>query len=130
MFFFFQNEDNTFDPRLVTKLAQNYRALPSIMSIYSNLFYHSELIETINESDSGEIKLLRQLKENKILPHSDKTNENFAVYFYGLRGREEQSTESSSWRNICEANAVSHSSLHRFNSIQNVLIFAFRFKIC
>lgn len=36
-----------YDPKLVTKLLYNYRALPDILGLYSGLFYNNELIATV-----------------------------------------------------------------------------------
>ncbi|CAH1998599.1 unnamed protein product [Acanthoscelides obtectus] len=36
-----------YDPRLATKLLYNYRALPSILNMYSSLFYDGQLIPTV-----------------------------------------------------------------------------------
>lgn len=38
-----------YDPRLVTKLLYSYRALPSILNLYSSLFYNGELIATVSK---------------------------------------------------------------------------------
>lgn len=37
-----------YDPKLVTKLVYNYRALPDILGLYSQLFYNGELIDTVS----------------------------------------------------------------------------------
>lgn len=36
-----------YDPRLVTWLLYNYRSLPEILNLYSNLFYDSKLIPKV-----------------------------------------------------------------------------------
>lgn len=36
-----------YDPRLVTKLLYNYRALPGLLAIPNNCFYHNELRSTV-----------------------------------------------------------------------------------
>lgn len=41
-------ETSGFDPRLVTKLLYNYRALPDILNLYNKLFYSDELIATVS----------------------------------------------------------------------------------
>lgn len=96
-----------YDCRLVTKLLYNYRSLPSILSIYSRLFYHSELIPTVSEINSEEIKLLQYLREQKIFPSSSGgATENHGICFYGVRGKDRQVADSPSWCNPSEAGAV------------------------
>lgn len=38
-----------YNPKLVTKLVFNYRALPVILDLYSGLFYNDELISTVSK---------------------------------------------------------------------------------
>lgn len=40
-------ETGGYDPRLVTRLVYNYRSLPEILSLSSDLFYNSELKPTV-----------------------------------------------------------------------------------
>ncbi|KAF6020898.1 MOV10L1 [Bugula neritina] len=48
-----QFQDHTgYDPNLVTKLVQNYRAHPFILSLYSQLFYDNELGEELREGNN------------------------------------------------------------------------------
>ncbi|KAI9577162.1 hypothetical protein GQX74_009682 [Glossina fuscipes] len=55
-----------FDPCLITKLLYNYRALPSILSVYNELFYNAELVPMIREDISRKAEMLKQLDD--ILP--------------------------------------------------------------
>lgn len=101
---------------MVTKLLYNYRALPSVLSSYNQLFYDNELIATISEVDSDEKRLLAKVHANigrlltaGLLQTVDTTrqvNENYGIFFCGVRGREEQIMESSSWRNLPEMYSV------------------------
>lgn len=51
-----------YNPMCLTKLLNNYRALPTIMCTYSRLFYDNELIPMVSEEDSREIRLLERAK--------------------------------------------------------------------
>ncbi|XP_054735620.1 probable RNA helicase armi [Anastrepha obliqua] len=93
-----------FDPRLVTKLLYNYRALPSILNVYSELFYDSELRAMINENDSREADMLKNL--DALLPASEKRPKSHGVFFYGTRSENKQEADSPSWFNPLEARNV------------------------
>lgn len=96
-----------FNPRLVTKLIYNYRALPSVLSIYNNLFYDSELRPMVPTDDDSEgANLLQQI--NSLLPKSERRNKMHATFFNGVRGINKQDGESPSWYNPMEARTVMH----------------------
>lgn len=88
----------------MTKLIYNYRALPSILKLYSDLFYSGDLISTINDTNSSEIKLLNSLSE--ILPNINERTLNHALFFIGVKGVNRQCTDSPSWFNSDEARMV------------------------
>uniref|UniRef100_A0AAR5P8T6 RNA helicase n=1 Tax=Dendroctonus ponderosae TaxID=77166 RepID=A0AAR5P8T6_DENPD len=92
-----------FDPRLVTKLLHNYRSASVILNLFSELFYHGDLIATITERDSPEYRLLNSLAS--ILP---KTADNAvpSVVFHGVEGENYQTPDSPSWFNPHEAAQV------------------------
>lgn len=94
----------SYDERLVTKLLYNYRSLPSILSSYNELFYDDELIPTILPSGSEESSILKKIKTDVLKGRS--STENFGIFFFGIRGREEQIAASTSWRNPAETGAV------------------------
>lgn len=112
-----------YDPRLVTKLVYNYRALPIILDLYSRLFYNDELIASvsiyrqrlqmahsfyyldtflfqIDDESSKEANLLNKLEE--ILPVTNSSNIS-RIIFHGVDGDNFQSEESPSWCNPHEA---------------------------
>uniref|UniRef100_A0A1A9WGM2 RNA helicase n=1 Tax=Glossina brevipalpis TaxID=37001 RepID=A0A1A9WGM2_9MUSC len=93
-----------FDPRLVTKLLYNYRALPSILNVYNELFYNAELISMITEEDSREVKMLEQI--HHILPQSPKRPKTHGTFFCGICSEEKQESDSPSWYNPREAKNV------------------------
>lgn len=43
-------ETNGYDPRLITRLVYNYRALPELLITPNKLFYNSELIATVSKN--------------------------------------------------------------------------------
>ncbi|XP_067646024.1 probable RNA helicase armi [Eurosta solidaginis] len=97
-------ETSGFDPRLVTKLLYNYRSLPSILNVYSELFYDSELRPMVSEKDSREVEML--LKLDALLPPSDKRPKTHGIFFYGTRSENKQESDSPSWFNPLEARNV------------------------
>lgn len=92
---------NDFDDRFVTKLKKNYRSLPSILHIYSELYYNKELESEVNEEDSREIKLLQSIDE--LLWNRQIANKKCAVFFVNVNGRNLRTPDSSSWFNDEEA---------------------------
>lgn len=101
----FQRFENGYDPRLVTKLVYNYRSLPSILKLFSDLFYDGDLRPQVNEVTSAESRLLLKLED--ILPKNDETPANHGVFFVGIRGINRQCFDSPSWFNSEEAKSVS-----------------------
>ncbi|XP_065362208.1 probable RNA helicase armi [Calliphora vicina] len=93
-----------FDPRLVTKLLYSYRALPSILHVYNNLFYDSELMPMISENNSHEADMLNQIRV--LLPESDQRSKTHGVFFYGMLSENMQEKDSPSWYNPHEAKNV------------------------
>ena len=103
MFLISQRFNKGYDPRLVTKLVYSYRALPSILKLYSKLFYCDELLPMISATKSPELTFLSRF--NPMLP-TEKSPE-FGVVFHGVRGENEQAVDSPSWMNAAEAKNVS-----------------------
>lgn len=99
--------ESGFDPRLVTKLRRNYRALPCILHFYDKQFYESQLISTICADTSPEAIQLREL--SRILPkRSDSNNINpFGICFVNVDGRNERMQNKKSWENKEEMAMVS-----------------------
>ncbi|XP_037939498.1 probable RNA helicase armi [Teleopsis dalmanni] len=93
-----------FDPRLVTKLLYSYRALPSILNVYNELFYNSELIPMVHEVESREAKLLKLARSS--LPANAKFHPSHGAFFFGLRSENKQETDSPSWFNPLEAKQI------------------------
>ncbi|CAH1392762.1 unnamed protein product [Nezara viridula] len=93
-----------YDPRLVTKLVNNYRSLPSILQLPNMLFYNDDLIPNIIEKSSEESILLSRLR----LPFLIKTLDGNAppLVFHGVQGTNMQENSSYSWYNPQEAYQV------------------------
>uniref|UniRef100_A0A1A9WNA2 RNA helicase n=1 Tax=Glossina brevipalpis TaxID=37001 RepID=A0A1A9WNA2_9MUSC len=93
-----------FDPRLVTKLLCNYRALPSILNVYNELFYNAKLISMIREENSREAKMLEQIDHT--LPQSSKRPKTHGMFFCGICSEDMQESDSPPWYNPREAKNV------------------------
>ncbi|KAL9887935.1 putative RNA helicase armi [Glossina fuscipes fuscipes] len=91
-----------FDPRLVTNLLYNYRALPSIVNVYNGLFYNAKPM--IREENSWEAAMLKQLDD--LLPQSPNRRKTHSIFFRGIRSANLQKNDSSSWYNPYEAEEV------------------------
>jgi len=97
-------ESSGYNPCVLTKLLYNYRALPSIMSIYSKLFYDDELISVVSDKDSREAKLLSRLR-CVFEPENDMPQAH-GTFFYGITGENRQENDSPSWYNPQEVKEV------------------------
>ncbi|KAH8296681.1 hypothetical protein KR054_009766, partial [Drosophila jambulina] len=97
-------DSSGYNPMCLTKLLNNYRALPTIMCTYSKLFYDDELIPMVNETDSREIQLLEKarvvFKDVQDIPTKQ------ATFFFGIDGKNMQENDSPSWYNPMEAKEV------------------------
>lgn len=99
-----QRFEHRYDPRLVTRLLCNYRSLPSIMNVYSDLFYDGDLQPMVNDVGSDEAEILKRLQP--ILPNVGTRAVTQGLIFIGVEGRSQQCAESPSWLNKAEANNV------------------------
>lgn len=75
------------------------------MSVYSDLFYDSDLQAMVNDVDSTEAALVRRLRP--IFLHPEQDNATQGVIFIGVEGKCQQCADSPSWFNAAEANNVS-----------------------
>lgn len=92
----------------MTKLLYNYRSLPSVLSSYSDLFYDSELIPTISAKNSEEQIILGKLQNGLF-----NMNNGYGVHFIGIRGQEERTADSTSWRNPQETQKVRNNDFYK-----------------
>lgn len=93
-----------FNPRLVTKLRYNYRSLPSILELYSELFYDSSLIACVQPENSPESAFLDQVVD--ALPIKSAQTPPYSFIFCGVNGVNKQSPDSPSWFNPAETKSV------------------------
>lgn len=98
----FGPDSNAFDSRYVTKLKKNYRSLPSILSMYNDLFYDGQLEAEVSDEKSSEVDLLNSL--DSILWNQDTRDKKCGVFFINVAGGKNcRSPESCSWFNNEEA---------------------------
>lgn len=79
--------NNGFDPRLVTKLRRNYRALPCILNFYNKQFYDSQLISTLCGESSPEAIKLRDLRKVMFKNTEDENQNPFGIIFVNVDGK-------------------------------------------
>lgn len=93
---------NEYDERFVTKLKINYRSLPSVLSMYNELFYNSELEGAISADNSPEADLLSFVEASIF----NKPSKKVGIFFYNVNGRDARISNSCSWYNEAEINQV------------------------
>ena len=92
------DEKSDFDPRYVTKLKLNYRSLPSILWLYNDTFYRSELEGTVNEDDSPEAGMLSNCEEILFNPQAAKSK--CGIYFVDVNGTNRKEADSCKFKFI------------------------------
>lgn len=93
-----------FNPRLVTKLRYNYRSIPCILDLYSEMFYDSALLPQVAAEGTVESMFLEKLYD--ILPVSNVQQPPYGYIFWGVNGVNKQTPDSPSWFNPAEAKTV------------------------
>ena len=78
-----------YDPVVMTKLVNNYRAHKDLLTIYSDAFYFGELVPCASLNDD--------LKKLTFLP-----NQSFPLLFHGINGENLKENSSPSWYNPAE----------------------------
>ncbi|XP_065212041.1 probable RNA helicase armi [Planococcus citri] len=92
-------DTNGYDPRLVTWLLYNYRSLPQILNLYSELFYDAKLQPMVCDKCSEEAQVLKMLA-NEVSNLKTKTRGTAtSIVFHGVRGVNAQEEDSPSWFN-------------------------------
>lgn len=97
-----------FDPRLVTQLVRNYRSIPSIMTVYSQIFYENTLINMINDANCPELQLLAKVQDALPVNNFYKGEApTIGLHFVPVNGTNRQEINSPSWHNHIEVNVIS-----------------------
>uniref|UniRef100_A0A182MNF8 RNA helicase n=1 Tax=Anopheles culicifacies TaxID=139723 RepID=A0A182MNF8_9DIPT len=100
----FTEETAGFDPRLVTMLRINYRSIPSVLSLYNDLFYESALEPYQPAVSEQDVELLAAIRDIvRLPPAANETSARNGFMFCGINGTNKQSPESPSWFNPAEA---------------------------
>uniref|UniRef100_A0A2M3YYR3 RNA helicase n=1 Tax=Anopheles braziliensis TaxID=58242 RepID=A0A2M3YYR3_9DIPT len=92
-----------YDPRFITQLRINYRAIPSILSVYNEMFYGGMLLPNQQENTADDVKLLGIL--HRMLDVKRETPD-YGLFFIGVDGTNKQAPDSPSWFNNAEACTV------------------------
>lgn len=91
-----------YDPRLITKLTDNYRSLEEVLTLPSQMFYDSSLVAQLNRNESWILNTLEVV--NGIFDRSDVSTG--GIYVYGIKGNNMRAEDSPSWYNPQEASMV------------------------
>lgn len=122
-FFFSQPQqfEYRYDPRLITRLVDNYRSIPSVMNVYNELFYDNDLKPMIDvNGDDGQ--LLKRLR--RLLPNN--RNDTEGVIFCNVKGKNQRNDDSPSWFNLEEAKKVSVATKCFLSSLFSLTFHLFR----
>ena len=84
-----------FDPRVATKLVQNYRSHPDILALPNRLFYDGDLKAMANE-----------LVRSSLCEWDHLPRKGFPIIFHGIEGTDEREERSPSFFNPAEASQV------------------------
>uniref|UniRef100_A0A336MNR0 RNA helicase n=1 Tax=Culicoides sonorensis TaxID=179676 RepID=A0A336MNR0_CULSO len=101
------DEEGNFNEKLVSKLIDNYRSIPSILNVYNRIFYDNVLQNKITEDPNcDEMKLLHKLqrvfKEELFENYFPGKSKNCGIHFVDVDGLNEREPSSPSWYNANE----------------------------
>lgn len=85
------------------------------MNAYSSLFYDDHLVAKVSDVDSNEMLILKRMQTDPLF--RQQYDRNYGIYFYGMRGNEERTRDSTSWRNPQETWKVSCNRNNNNNKI-------------
>ncbi|KAJ8686783.1 hypothetical protein QAD02_022577 [Eretmocerus hayati] len=97
-----QGFETGYDPRVVTKLLENYRSLPDLLSLPNQLFYDNELIPKVHIAESEEAEILENLTD--MLPK--RLGSPLPIVFHCVYGKSLVDPNTTSWYNLDEATQV------------------------
>lgn len=92
-----------FNNKLVTQLTDNYRSLPDVLTLPSEMFYDSSLVAKIDRSTPFILKILDVVSEIFEITDDVKTG---GVFVHGVKGNNARAVDSPSWYNPEEASMV------------------------
>lgn len=98
----------TFNPVLVTQLIYNYRSVPTLLKIYSDIFYDGSLVPMIKPDISDEAKLLREIQPALTANSSSYQGQrpDMGIHSIPVKGKNVQEVYSPSWMNPIEAKVL------------------------
>jgi helicase MOV-10 len=84
-----------YNPRVLTKLLNNYRAHPALLHLPNKLFYGGELVAAGNRMRTHSLSTWEHL-----------VTEGVPLIFHGVQGKDQREASSPSWFNISEIEQV------------------------
>lgn len=90
-----------YNPLALTKLVRSYRAHPALLKLPSKMFYDSDLVPQVEESEVFKFCLDPRLQGILV-------REGVPIIFDGVQGNCSRERDSPSWCNIQEATKVTH----------------------
>lgn len=101
-----------FNPKLITKLNDNYRSLEEVLKISSEMFYDGSLVPKLDRREQWVLKTIDVV--NKLMNSPDQ--ETGGIYVFGIKGHNMRAKDSPSWYNPQEASMVALTACKLFKS--------------
>lgn len=91
-----------FNPKLVSKLNENYRSLEEVLKLPSEMFYDGSLIPKLDRKEQWVLKTVDLINEVMNFPGHDTGG----IYVFGIKGHNMRAEDSPSWYNPQEASML------------------------